>query len=85
LVEGIIAQISRNLSTDQPGIIFSKILEHIYSSVSGYLTWSLRTPDRHRPVMVSQRKSRGYMDLPPPGLVAGYQPNDLYVACGIRE
>jgi hypothetical protein len=29
---------------------------------------SLRTPGQHRTAMVRQRKGRGHMDMPPPGM-----------------
>jgi len=41
------------------------------------LLWSLRTPSQHRSIMMSQRKSGGYMHLPPSGMVRN-SGSDLY-------
>jgi hypothetical protein len=33
------------------------------------LRWSLKTPDQHGSIMMSQRKSGGHMDMPSPGMI----------------
>ena len=48
-----------------PGIL--SIPNHHNPNTS--LRWSLRTPGQHRQIMVSQRKSRGNMHIPPPGVI----------------
>jgi hypothetical protein len=39
------------------------------------LLGSLRTPGQHRPIMMSQGKSRGLMFIPPPGVVRNSGPH----------
>ena len=68
LIDAMIAQASLKK-------IFQKFEHTTPPEQDTSLRGSLRTPGQHRPIMVSQGKSRGLMFIPPPGVVRNSGPH----------
>jgi hypothetical protein len=57
-------------------VTFSEFWAYFYpQNPDTAMPWSLRTPGKHRPIMVSQRKGGGHMEISPPGMIRNHGPH----------